>query len=132
MYTDYTSYEVACEAIKEDPNNLPDVSKLSKEEGEHLINSLKLNRVIKAVNLNPDGTPWRPDYRGNSRNYEMGFGIEATEDKPSGVGFSRSGYDVWASGTFCGSRLVFRDVQRLQFVQEHYKPLLEKVYLFLD
>jgi hypothetical protein len=132
MFKEITSYEAACVAIKEDPNNLPIVSHLSKEEGEDIINNTMLKRIVKAVNLNDDGSVYKANYVDGSTKYEMGFGISATKAKPSGVGFSCSFYDDWGSVTRCGSRLAFRSLDRLQHVQEHFKPLREKVYLFLD
>jgi hypothetical protein len=132
MFKEIISYEVACAAIKEDPNNLPIVSHLSKEEGEDIINNTILKRIVKAVNLNDDGSVYKANYVDGSTKYEMGFGINATKDKPSGVGLSGSGFVYWRSFTVCGSRLAFRSLDRLKHVQEHFQPLLEKVFLILD
>lgn len=132
MYTEILSYEKACEVNKQDPNQKPIIDHLDKEEAADVINNFELKRIVRAVNKNEDGTDWKPNYRDGSDKYTMYFGVKTTEDKPSGVGFSHSDYAHWYTCTICGSRLEFRDYDRMKHVQNNFQPLLEKVYLILD
>lgn len=132
MYTEILSYEKACEVNKQDPNQKPIVDHLDKEEAADVINNFELKRIVRAVNKNDDGTDWKVNYRDGSDKYTMVFGVKITEDKPSGVGFSFSGYGYWRTITCCGSRLEFRDYDRMKHVQNNFQPLLEKVYLILE
>lgn len=132
MYKEILSYEKACEVNKQDPNQKPIVDHLDKEEASDVINNFELKRIVRAVNKNDDGTDWKFNYRDGSDKFTMYFGVKTTEAKPSGVGFSYSYCDDWRSYTYCGSRLEFRDYDRMKHVQDNFQPLLEKVYLILD
>lgn len=133
MYTEIKSYEDACAVNKQDPNLYPDVSNLPEDEGQYLIDSLQLIRVVRAINTRSDGSVWKPNYYDRSQpKYTGWFEVEATKDKPSGVGFSLSYYVFWYSFTSVGSRLCFETLDQLKHAQKYFKPLFVKVLLIKD
>ncbi len=69
----------------------------------------KLKVIARALNTNDEtGEVWTPNWNDSDQyKYFPWFEIEATEDKPAGVGFSFADYDGWYSGTFVGSRLCY-------------------------
>ncbi len=126
-FNEITTYEAVCAVNKQDPNLLPDVSMLSPAEAKSVINSLKLERVIKAINTQEDGTVWEPDWSNRSQpKYFMWFEVNT-----SGAGFDYSGYGRWRTDTYGGSRLCLESAEKVKHVQKHFEALLIECYLII-
>lgn len=132
-YTEITDYKTACQNIGEDPDNLPDVSKLSEEEGKDVINTVMLKRVIRALNKDPKtGKIWEPNWNDHGEyKYSPWLEVEASADKPGGFGFSRSLYVLWSSYSYAGSRLCLSSSDKVLHLIKHFKDLLIATYLIL-
>ncbi|MFA6057256.1 MAG: hypothetical protein WC756_03580 [Taibaiella sp.] len=119
------SFEDACKVNNEDPTCLPDVSMLSKEDGEFLINIFKLTKIVKAIN----GT-WVPDYGNHDqRKYFLWFEIEEDYVPGSGGGFSFCGCaDAFST---VGARLVFETREQAEYAAEQFLDLYKKVHLII-
>jgi hypothetical protein len=125
-YEKIKTYEAACKVIKVNPKNLPNVSKLPKHEAQHVINSIKLNRIVRALNTNQKtGKAWEPNWHDtNQPKYFVWNKVKATAKKPQGTGFSRSDFDLWASFTGVGSRLSLQSSDRVMHLNKYFKKLL--------
>lgn len=132
-YKDITSYELACQINKQDPNNLPDVSKLDPAEGEDVINSLKLKRIIRALNTDQEtGKVWEPNWSDkNQRKYTPWVEVKASAEQPGGFAFSYSYFDYWCAFACSGSRLCLESSDRVMHLYEHFNDLMVKCYLII-
>jgi hypothetical protein len=132
-YTEITTYEKACQVLSINPELLPDLSGLPKEEAEDIINSLKLKRIIRALNTDPaTGKTWEPNWNDHSQwKYSPWLEVEASEEKPGGFGFSYSCYVGWHSSAAAGSRLCLDSKAKVYHLIEHFKDLLIACYLIL-
>jgi hypothetical protein len=130
-FKEITSNELVHKQLGLDINLLPDVSKLPADEAQDTINSLLHKRMIKAINMDDDGTPWEPNYNDGSDHIEPWFGVESSDEKPGGFAFVVSLYAYWNTRTHCGSRLCFRDTERYEHALEHFRDSFLKTYLIL-
>lgn len=121
------TYEDACKVINEKPRNLPDVSMLSKKEAAHVINSIKMHRVIRALNTDQStGKVWEPNWNDSSQyKYSWWVTVKASDKKPQGFAFSFSFYyDLWFTATVVGSRLLLESSDKVYHLHRHFKKLL--------
>lgn len=131
-YKTITTIEAAFERTKTDPSAMPDVSKLSPRYQKWLTSTYLLAIVAEAVNTDENGNVWEPDWNNDDQpKYQAWFGIDASEDKPSGFGFSGSAYGFRASLTGVGSRLCFETREQVAHVQKHFKDLFLEHILIL-
>lgn len=101
---------------------------------DHFLADWSLMKMAEAMNLQPDGKIWQPNYhkkpledKWEARWWE----VQADEKNPSGFGFSYSHCDGWDTNTGCGSRLAFQDVDRLRYVMLAHKGLFVRKLLIL-
>jgi len=108
-----------------DINIMPDVSMLPERFQKAQKALFKLHVAAEVVN---DG--WEADYTDNDQcKYFPWFEVEATSEKPSGVGLSYLGYDVWYTATAVGVRLCFEDAETAKFFGTTFKDLYEDLFL---
>jgi hypothetical protein len=132
-YKEITSWEKACEVRGYDPNNLPDVSSLPVKFQKWLIANYKLGVITEAMNTREDGTVWTPDWSDyNQTKYTPWFEVDATKDKPNGIGFSVSFCHDWCTIAVVGSRLCFDDYKKVYHIQEYFKDLHLDQQLILE
>jgi len=131
-YTEITTIEAVHAAIKTDINCLPDVSMLPTDEAKDTINSILFKRMIKAINMNDDGTFWKPNWFDGSKKIQPWHEIEASAEQPGGFAFSCSHYVGWSTSAFVGSRLCFRDVERYRHALKYFKQLFLADTLILE
>lgn len=88
----------------------PSVSKLPKKYRAALIADFNLTIICEAHNkVNNEGKIWEPNFNDtNEPKYSMLPWIKASEEQPSGFGFSDSHYAYSLAGTFCGSRHLLK------------------------
>ncbi len=119
------TYEDACKALNINPDILPDVSAMPEKHRKALTAHYKLITITEALN---EG--WTPNWNDSSEyKYQPLFEIEATKEKPSGVGFSRSRFDYWCAYAYCGSRLCFKSRELVLYAIEQFKELYIEYYL---
>jgi hypothetical protein len=135
MKTKITDYQSACEFLKRDPNDRPDVSKMQDEDLKKYINAnFELVIITKALNAeyteqNKLNKPWRPDYRDrNQRKYFSWFEV----DEASGIGFSNTFCDYWYTSTYVGSRLCLPSPDHVHYSNKQFEKLHLINQLFTD
>lgn len=122
---DIKSFEDACKARNIDPTVLPDVSLLSKEHGEYLVNMYKLAIIVEAINGD-----WVADFGDHDqRKYFPWFYVEEGHVPGSASGFSYLGYAYAYARTRVGSRLCFSSSDSARHAGEQFRELYEKVHL---
>lgn len=132
MYKQITTFEAACEVAKVNPSVLPDVSQLPEKYQKWLIAGYKLAIITQAINTDETGKVWEPDYNNSNQfKYYPWFRVEASEDKPSGFGFSSSYFGYGLTHTNLGSRLCFDTTEKVDHVQEHFEDLYLEYLLIL-
>ena len=93
-----------------DPKVLPDVSMLAKEDRAPVIAQYIIQKTIKILNGD-----WVADYNDfNQLKYEPRFKVVADKKRPSGFGLSYLVCVYWLTFTFCGVRLVYKDLDTLK------------------
>ncbi len=122
-YKEITTIEAVHAALKLDMKCLADVSMLPADEAKDTINSILYKRMIKAINLDDDGSVYEPNWNDGSRKIQGWHEIQASDEQPGGFAFSLSSCADWRSNTAVGSRLLFRDTPRYWHALEHFKPL---------
>lgn len=125
------SFEIACEWLKIKPA-LPVIKDLPEKHQAYVIADYKLVTITEAINLDPKTKKlWQPNYNdSNESKYEPRFWIKTDKKRPSGFGFSGSFYDHWFTSSFVGSRLCFKDYDRLNFAQKvHEKLYIERTLI---
>ena len=122
-----TTWEAVCQARGTDPKALPDVSHLPLPDGDddkefsfanYMIACYKLPILFAFFNQ-----ARKPDYTNVSDKYFAWFGVKATKQKPSGVGFSDSGTYASDSVTVVGSRLTSHDPDVVRHLQRHFEDV---------
>jgi len=119
-----TSFESACNAlgIKTD---VPDVSALPEKHQKALIAHYKLIIIAEALNQG-----WTPNYNDYDEwKYFPWFEVEASEENPSGSGFSRSDCDYWNTHATVGSRLCFRTKTLAKYAGRQFEELYKDYFL---
>ena len=120
-----TTFSQACKATGHDPKQLPDVSMLPKKHQKSIIAFFKLIIVIEALN---EG--WTPDWNDHSQwKYYAWFRVDASDQNPSGVGFSASGYVSAAAHTGVGSRLCLKSADLALHAGKHFEQLYIDYFL---
>jgi hypothetical protein len=119
------TWQEAFKNQKLDPNVMPDVSMLPKEMQKPQIALFKLHVVSKELNGD-----WQPDYTDHNQwKYAPWFKVQATKDKPSGVGLSYCDCVNWYPVTDFGVRLCYKDEQTAQYAGEQFLELWEDLFL---
>lgn len=114
-----TTFAQACKATGHDPEKLPDVSMLPKKHQKSIIAFFKLIIVIEALN---EG--WTPDWNDRSQwKYYAWFRVKASDQKPSGVGFSGSDYDGTGTHASVGSRLCLKSPDLALHAGKYFEQL---------
>ena len=132
-YKEITSWEAACKVHGIDPTALPEVSKLPVKFQQWLIDAYKLGVITEAMNTDEQGKVWVPDYNDTDQiKYFPWFEVKASEDKPSGFGFSNTHYGGWNALTDCGSRLCFDNSDKVFHIQKHFEELFISFHLIKD
>lgn len=129
-FREVTSFEIAAQRRNIDPL-LPDLSIIPERFRKPLLAAYKLFVVFEAVNI-PDegGEPWQPNWNDSDEyKYNPWFEIDATEEKPSGLGFSDTDCDYWDADTFVGSRLCTFSSERSMFIAETFNELYKDLFL---
>lgn len=132
-YQNIKTWEDACKVHNVDPTKLPEVSMIPAKFQDWLIATYKMGVITEAINTKEDGTIWIPNWNDwDQYKYFPCFEIKATEDKPSGVGFSASNYGGWRANTGVGSRLCFETREQVYHVNEHFKDIFIEMFLIKD
>lgn len=118
------SFEEVCEIKCIDPKEFEKGFQFLPEEHRSGICALsKLVLITDELNTNEDGTVWSPDFSDNTQyKYELYF----TMGSPSGVGLSCDGYVIWATCSYVGSRLVFKDKKTAIHAKEYFFDLFKE------
>lgn len=131
-YTEITSMELVHSKLGLSADQkLPDVSEMDPAEAKDTTNSIMMKRMVKALNMDDDGTVWEPDYTDGSSKFYPWFDVDASKDKPGGFGFSYSYYGRWTADTSVGSRLCFKDLARLEHAKKYFEQLYVETLLIL-
>lgn len=128
-YTEIKDYPTICAAIGEDVNVLPGIFGLSEREAKHTIKHFKFNRMVRAMNLNEDGTIWEPNWSTRQEKIQPWFEIKADKERPGGFAFSDSCCDFWDSIADVGSRHCFQDYERYRHALKHFEDMFLDEYL---
>lgn len=132
-YKNIKTYEDACKVNKQDPNQLPDVSMLSADEAKDVITTLKVKRIVRALNTDQEtGKVWEPNWNDRSQyKYSPWVEVEASSEKPGGFGFSVSYFVLWLTDASAGSRLCMDESAKVMHLHEYFKDLLIEYYLII-
>jgi hypothetical protein len=124
-YTTIKTFEDACAALQLSPTALPDFSMMPEKHQKALLAHAKLIIVAEALNAG-----WQPNWNDTDEyKYVPWFEIDASEDKPSGFGFSGSYCDFWYSGARVGSRLCFRTRDLALYAGKQFEELYKDYFL---
>jgi len=125
MATKIKTFEAACKSLGLNPKSLPDVSKLPVKHRKALIAHYKLITITEAIN---EG--WQPDWSNlNEWKYYAWFFIKADKKRPSGFGFSYTGYAYTYAGTHVGSRLCFKSSELAKYAAKTFAKLYQEYLL---
>jgi hypothetical protein len=130
-FKDIKDYDGICAAIKEDPKVFPIVDNMSEAEGRDVVNSFMYKRMVRAMNVQPDGSIWEPNYYTKDEKIEPWLEVEADEQRPGGFGFSRSGNAFWLTDTFAGARRAFQSSERFRHAFETFPEMFKHEYLII-
>jgi len=130
-FKDIKDYAGICAAIKEDPNVFPIVENLPEAEGRDVVNSFMYKRMVRAMNVQPDGTIWEPNYYTRDLKIEPWLEVAADEQRPGGFGFSYSNHDLWHSDTIAGARRAFHSVACFRHAFETFPEMFKQEYLII-
>jgi hypothetical protein len=120
------SFEDACKVLGLDATNfLPDFSGYPEKHRNAMIAHAKLVLIAEALN---DG--WQPNWNdGDEYKYYPWFEIDASEEKPSGFGFSYSDYGSWDTYSGVGSRLCYRTRELALYAGKQFQDLYKDYFL---
>jgi hypothetical protein len=120
-----TSFADACKALKLKTACLPNVDAFPKEHQQALLVHAQLVIIAQALNAG-----WKPDWNDNNQwKFYPWFQIQASEDKPSGFGFSFTFYVYRGSGTSVGSRLCFKSRSLAIYAGKQFAELYKQYFL---
>lgn len=130
-YEDIKTVGDACKALGLDPEKaIPDFAGYPEEDREAMIAHAELVIVLKALNLDEDGKPYRPNWNNwNEPKYYAWFDVKASAEKPSGFGFSDSSYDHSGSFATVGSRLCSRSSAIALYAAKQFERLYLAYFL---
>jgi len=120
------TFEEACGALGIDPTKpLVDASGMPEKHRKAIEAHSKLVVIAQALN---EG--WEPNWNDEDEyKYFPWFEVEATEEKPSGVGFSYSRYGHSCAVTSVGSRLCYRTRELALYAGETFADLYKEYLL---
>lgn len=130
-FKDIKNYAGICAAIKEDPAVFPIVDHLPEIEAKDVVNSFMYKRMVRAMNVQPDGSIWEPDYHIKDRKIEPWLEVEADAEHPGGFGFSRSDDVTWLADTYAGAHRCFQSVERFRHAFETFPEMFKHEYLII-
>jgi hypothetical protein len=120
-----TSFEDACKALKLKTTCLPDVSAFPTEHQQALLAHAQLIIIAQALN---EG--WKPNWNDTDQwKYYPWFEIQASEDKPSGFGFSGAFTITGTRITAVGSRLCFKSRSLAIYAGKQFAELYKQYFL---
>ncbi|MCE9538716.1 MAG: hypothetical protein K8R85_05815 [Bacteroidetes bacterium] len=126
MEKKFDNYEDCEKAVGLTPGTLPDVSMLPEKYRKSLIGDFQATIVTEAHN---DG--WEPDFSNkNQPKYSVWPEIKADKKRPTGFGFSSSGYADSFTVTFVGSRHLLKSPELAIHVLEQF-PEIYQAHLLL-
>lgn len=132
-FKDIKDYPGICAAIKADPEAFPMVSHLTEAEGNDVVNDFMYKRMVRAMNIQEDGSIWEPNYYTQELKIEPWLEVACDEQRPGGFGFSLSGYDYWLTltNTAAGARRCFQSAERFRHAFETFPDLFLHQYLII-
>jgi hypothetical protein len=124
MYTNIKTFEDACKVLNLDPSTtLPDVSMLPEIHQKAITAHCKLVLIAQALNLNQDGSQWKPDWDDDDQfKYYPWFVMGSS-------GFRFIDYVLYYGSSDAGSRLCFRDSEVAQYAGEQFQELYSDYFL---
>ena len=118
------TFEDACEALQIKAS-VPEVAALPEKHQKAIIALYKLVIITEALN---EG--WQPNWNDrNETKWQPWFEIAASEEKPSGFGFSSYDAVGWCTFTLCGSRLCFKSQTLCKYAMKQFEQLFIDYYL---
>lgn len=123
------SFNEACKVL-EIGNVIPDVSALPEKHQKAIIAHYKLIIITEALNfLNGK---WAADWNNwEQYKYYPWFKVKASAKKPSGFGFSHSGYGYSITVTHVGSRLCFPTQELARYAGKNFEKLYVEYFLMV-
>lgn len=128
-FKDIKDYVGICAAIKEDPAVFPIVDHLPEIEAKDVVNSFIYKRMVRAMNVQPDGSIWEPNYYTKETKIEPWLEVEADAERAGGFGFSSSDLDFWI--TLTGARRCFQSVERFRYAFKTFPEMFKHEYLII-
>ena len=126
-YKTIKSFEDACKKEGINPEKIPDVSMLPEEMQKALISVYKLFVVFKAIK-----NGWEPDWTNwDQYKYFPWFEVNASEEVPSGFGFSASDFVYSLSVTTLGSRLCIDTREKALYIASQFEDLYKDFLLII-
>lgn len=120
------SFSDACKVLGLSEETLPEVSMLPEKHRKSIIAFYKLVTIIEAIN-----NGWAPNWNDDAQwKYYAYFGVEASEENPSGSGFSFSYYHISSYGTIVGSRLCVDSREKAEYLGEQFQDLYKDYLLY--
>jgi len=109
-----------------EPIGEPDLSWVQPEDRKATLAAVKLFNIHRAHNkANNFVADWTDS---NQRKYSAWHWIEKDESKPSGLGFTCTGYGDWVTGTSVGSRLSVGTSEEALHITKTFDYLYQDLY----
>jgi hypothetical protein len=125
-FKDIKSFSDACKVLGLSEETLPEVSMLPEKHRKSIIAFYKLVTIIEAIN-----NGWTPNWNDeNQWKYYPWLGVEASEENPSGSGFSYSNFNYSVSYTKVGSRLCVDSREKANYLGEQFQDLYKDYLLY--
>ena len=125
-FKDIKSFSDACKVLGLSEETLPEVSMLPEKHRKSIIAFYKLVTIIEAIN-----NGWTPNWNDDDQwKYYAYFGVEASEENPSGSGFSDSNYSRSAYRPTVGSRLCVDSREKAIYLGEQFQDLYKDYMLY--
>ncbi len=121
------SFADACKKLKIDPKTADVFKTLPTEYKKYMTAMYKLTIITQAINESKKAN-WNDH---NEPKYFPWVGIAADAKRPSGFGFSDTGYDCWRTNTHCGSRLSFRRSEDCKYALKQFESLYKIIFLYI-
>jgi hypothetical protein len=116
------NFEAACKITGDDPNNLPDVSRMPEHRGKATLALIMLDIIATAQNKGamPDGCDFVPDF---SNHRQLKY-FPVVYFNPSLGRFVCTGTLYTRTGTGLGARFYFKDDDTAEAMGKKYYQLL--------
>ena len=128
------TFEDACTLLNY-PTSLPsDLGNVFPEKHiKAIIADYQLGIITEALNMEAnDGNPWEPNWNDwDERKYYPWPTVEASNERPSGSGFSGRGCVCDSSGTGVGSRHCFKTRELVYYAFEQFNDLYQAKLLLI-